>query len=212
MLAGSFLVFNHQILALVCLASGIATTLLGVKHGRFSLQLHGVFFLAMAALDSGLLEGAAGALLARVPPGLGSFSPVAFLTFAGLAAAHLQPLDRRGAGLSWELRLPSLGFGALAVFALGGLAAAGCGAFVKDPGALAAVRTTILVALAVGTAGMGRWKSASELAWLAYPLLGCAALKLIVEDLQTGRPATLFFAFTLFGAGLLAVPKLKARS
>ena len=211
-LAGSLLVLGPQVLACVLLAAGLATTLLGVKYAKTSLQYHGAMYLGAAALGSGLLEGVLAAYLGKVPPGLGSFSPAAFLVFAGLVALHLYPLDRRGDGaLTWVERLPSLGFGALGTFALGGLAAAACGEVVKDPGAIAALRTAIVVGLAVGSAGMGRWKAASELPWLSYPVLGCAAVKLILEDLPNGRPATMFLAFTLFGAGLLVVPKLLAR-
>ena len=208
-LAGSLLVLGPQALALVCLASGLATTLLGVRYGKFSLQFHGALFLSTAALASGLVAGTARAFLAPLPPGLGVFTPVAFLTLASLAGAHLYPLERRGTlPLPWSLRLPSLAFGALAFLALGGLAAAGLGTFVTDPGLLVSLRTCLLVAMAVAAAGMGRWKTASELVWLAYPILGCAVLKLVLDDLPNGKPASLFLAFTFFGAGLLLVPKI----
>jgi hypothetical protein len=69
-----------------------------------------------------------------------------------------------------------------------------------------------LVGLAAGTALAGRWRPASELPWLAYPILGALALKLLAEDLPRGRPATMFLAFTLFGVGLPGVPRLLARN
>jgi len=211
-LAGSLVVMDRQALALVCLVSGGAATLAGVKYAKPILHFHAALLLTVAGVASGLVEGSGRAFLAPVPPGLGDYSLAAFLTFAALVAAHLYPLDRRGfPDLPWTRRLPSLAFAALGVFALGGLLASGLGAFLKEPGPLAALRTCILVALALGTALAGRWKKASELVWLPYPILGCAAVKLLLEDLPKGKPATMFVAFTLFGAGLLLVPKLLGR-
>jgi len=205
-LTGSLLILGPRSLALACLALAAGTTFLGVRFARLSLRLHGLLFLVTASAASGLLAGAGRAFLGAVP-GLGEYSAAAWLTLAGLAAAHGFSLGRRGANAPWESRIPSLGFGALAVFALGGIAISALASAVKDPGALAAARTATLVAMAAGSALAGR-RAASELPWLAYPILGCAAVKLLLEDLPKGRPATMFLAFTLFGAGLLLVPRL----
>ena len=75
-------------------------------------------------------------------------------------------------------------FAALALAGLGGLVAASLAPrSPRDPGFLAVLRTAVLVALAVLAAAVPRWKPASELGWLAYPVLGCCALKLVLEDL-----------------------------
>ena len=206
LLAGGMQVLEPPVLSLVCLAAGLATTYLGVRHGRLSLQFHGAIYLLAAGLASGLLHRATTAWLA--PMAGGGFPAVAWLTLAGLVACHLIPLNRRGGLAGRTQRLPSLGFGALALFALAGLLAAAAAARVHDAALLSALRTAILVGLAVAVAVLGRRQPASELPWLGYPLLGCAAVKIILEDLPNGRPPTMFLAFTLFGAGLLLVPRL----
>jgi len=206
LLAGGLQVLEPQVLSLICLAAGLATTYLGVRHDRLSLQFHGAIYLLAAGLASGLLRRAASAWLE--PMAGGGFPAAAWLALAGLAAAHLVPLNRRGSLDGRVQRLPSLGFGALALFGLAGMLTAAAAARVHDAGLLAALRTAILVALAMGVAALGRRQAASELPWLAYPLLGCAALQIILEDLPNGRPPTMFLAFTLFGAGLLLVPRL----
>jgi len=208
-LCGSLLVLRPGPLALVCLACGGATLVPGMRYARLSLQVHGLVFLAVAAAASGLLAGAAGAFTAASAPPLRGFSPGALLAAAGLAGAYLYAHRGRGPGIPPRLhRIPALGFGALALFALGGLAASALGSLLADPGALAAARTATLVSLGAGCAWAARRNPASELGWLAYPILGATALKLLLEDLPKGRPATMFLAFTLFGAALLAVPRL----
>ena len=43
---------------------------------------------------------------------------------------------------------------------------------------------------------------------LAYPLLAAAGVKLLVEDLRVGGPATLTAAFVFYGVTLLLAPRL----
>jgi hypothetical protein len=204
--AGGLLLLGPGALALGCLAAGTATTFLGVRASRFSLQFHGLAYLGAAAALSGLITGTVSAFLGGGGD-LAAFPPRACLVIPFLAAAHVYPVDRRGApGLPWRLRVPSLGFAALALFALGGLAVAAAG--LREPAVLAVLRTAVLVAMALGSAAAARWKPASELAWLAYPALGGAALEAALGVLPGGRPALMFLAISLVGAGLLAVPRL----
>jgi len=204
-LAGSLLVLRDGSLALVGIACGAATLVPGVRYGKRSLRFHALAFLAMAAVASGLLAGVGAAFTAAAPPALRSFSPTALLAFAALAGAYAH--SRRGLGPERLGRVPSLGLGALAMLSLGGLAVSGIGAQAGDAGTVAALRTCVLVGLALGCAWAARRKAGPELGWLAYLLLGLTVLKLMMEDLPRGRPATMFLAFTLFGAALLAVPR-----
>jgi hypothetical protein len=45
-------------------------------------------------------------------------------------------------------------------------------------------------------------------ALLAYPLLAAAGVKVLIEDLRSGGPATLFATFVLYGAALMIVPRI----
>jgi len=50
-----------------------------------------------------------------------------------------------------------------------------------------------------------------EAGWLVYPALAATGLKILLEDLPRGRPATLFLAFALYGAALIAVARARHR-
>jgi hypothetical protein len=80
-----------------------------------------------------------------------------------------------------------------------------------DPGVVATVRTVFLALGALGLAALGRIPAWAEARWLAWPVLGIAGVKMIVEDLPRSRPATLFLAFALYGAALILVPRLRRR-
>jgi len=206
-LAGSFLLLPPAGLALIWVGSGLAAGFMGRRTQRFSLHLHAAAFLGAAALASGLGTALMGAFL-RPGPTLALFPPVAVLALAGLGAGHWLspfPVDEVP---PWPYRLPSLALGALGLLGAAALAVAACAPLApSDAGALAALRTAALVGLAALLAGLSRFRPASPLTWLPYPLLACTVVKFLMEDMPRGRPITLFLALTLFGLALLAVPK-----
>jgi hypothetical protein len=77
-----------------------------------------------------------------------------------------------------------------------------------DRGLVALIRTAALAVAAVGLAWGGRWRRFVEARWLVYPVLVAGGLKLVAEDLRTGRPATLFASLALFGLALILAPRL----
>jgi hypothetical protein len=209
LLAGGLLLLDGQAMALLCLGLGAAVSLLGVRFQRPAMAIHGTLYFTAAALRSGLLASTGPAFLASRAPAPSSYTVAGLLTILALGAGHLLALRGRDSGpVLRRLRLASLTSATLGALALGGLLVALCHPFTQaDPGALAAVRTAVLVALALGAAAMGRWRPGSELPWLAYPLMGLSALKMLLEDFPHGRPVTLFLALTLLGCGLLAVAR-----
>jgi hypothetical protein len=70
------------------------------------------------------------------------------------------------------------------------------------------VRTAVLAALALGLAGSARWGRWPELGWLVYPLITLGGLKLLLQDLREGRPATLMLSLAIYGAVLVLAPRL----
>jgi hypothetical protein len=78
-------------------------------------------------------------------------------------------------------------------------------------GAVATVRTAVLVGGVLLLAWVGRSDSWLEARWLAYPALAAIGLKMVLEDLPRSRPATLFLAFGLYGMALIVVPRLRRR-
>lgn len=187
----------------------------GRKPSRVALR-GSVAALSLAALAG---SGGLGYIARTLTAGIGSpWAPPAVAVYPVLAAIVLALIFLRlsrpaGAGpeASWTgtgyvLSL-SLALGVAALI-IGGLAGALAGApwFLGDPGALAALRTGALTlclwALVVGA----RVLDLADLRWAAYTLLGVLVVKIVLDDLLRGRPATLFITFVLFGATLMLLP------
>ena len=80
-----------------------------------------------------------------------------------------------------------------------------------DPGVLATVRTGVLSVATLLLGWLGRNPRFREWGWLVYPLLVGIGLKMVSQDLQVSRPATLFIAMALYGAALIVAPRLRRR-
>jgi hypothetical protein len=78
-------------------------------------------------------------------------------------------------------------------------------------GFIATSRTAILSGAGLLAAWLGRREAAWEVGWLAWPLLLVGGLKILMEDLSRGTPATLIVSFACYGAALIIVPRLRAR-
>jgi len=219
---GMLMVLVGTALALPMAASGfvwgglaVAAVALARWKGRRSLAVHGVAYALAAAFGSNLLLHAVHAL--RDPPaGPWDALPVpSVLVLAAVAACAVIAAgtgERTTRAAQWsQLVLDAcLAFSSAGVL-IGWLAPAVAGAMSPEagPGAVAAVRTGVLVAGVILLAWGGRSAAWREAGWLAYPLLVAIALKIMTEDLPRSRPATLLFSFGLYGAALILVPKLR---
>ncbi len=72
-------------------------------------------------------------------------------------------------------------------------------------------RTAVIAVIAVSLAWFGP-RNLTELIWVLFPWMILGALKLFVEDFRVGRPATLFLSLLLYGATLIALPRLLRRA
>jgi hypothetical protein len=197
-------------------ALAVGAAFLGARYARATLKVHGALYLVAAAAASGLLAHARDALLGA-PAG-----PWTALSFAGgmalvaagvcyallvpRASSAAEPPSRRTAALVVATTLGWSGAGVVAS-ALAAALARAPGADADAP-VLGAVRTAVIAATAVLFAVAGRRRALPELTWLVYPTLAAGAVQLLVEGFARGRPLTLFVAFALYGATLLAVPRL----
>lgn len=178
--------------------------------GRLTLQVHGALYLLLAVAGSGALRQSAVFLL-----GNGSWPGQAgYAVLLGLASsAACYALAHRGATPG----LPPARFaaaGALAWLAAGtaaGLLTEACQAWVEgDAGAAfcATLRTSVLAAAALLLAWSGgRWRKV-ELSRLIYPLMALAAYRLVYDDLHLERKAALMLSLLVYGAALIALPRL----
>lgn len=211
-LGGGLLLLPRGALGVACAALAVGAGALGRTSGRLTLAVHGALYALAAALATGLLGRATGALLGGPEALAAAIAPVSVLALVAAAAtawlAAAAPPRSGPPEHAAQLLLIAATAWAAAGTACGLLAPlAGAG----DPGAVAALRTTALAAAALALAALGRSGAWVEARWLAYPLLGVAGMKVLLEDLPRGRPASLFLSFAACGAVLLLVPRLRRR-
>lgn len=212
-LAGCLIVLPGSARTFGLLLLGLLSVGLALRHRRAVLLIHGTVALAVASLASGLVGRSLEVVLRPAELPAEPFGGAALLVLAALACAHAAGVQARGAEPArWPVRLPSFVLAALAALGLCALAMALLTRLVAgdppEPAAMAVTRTAVLAGAAVFLAGLGRVAPASEAAWLVYPVLGLAGLKLLVEDFAKGRPLTLFLALGLLGAALVLAPRL----
>ena len=199
--------------ALAWAALGVVAMLLAVAYRRLSLGVHGALLSLAAALAAGLPAAVWHAFLTPAS----NVPPTAALALVGVTAASvlsyllLAPL----ATGSWLRRLPLWGPGLVAVVGLAVLAVGLLGRVLdaaSDPARLALARTLVVAAAAVLLAAGRRLVRLAPLGALAPAALLALGIKLVVEDLPRGRPATQFVAFAVAGVALLLVARLARRS
>jgi len=215
-LAGTGLVLPARALPLVWAALAVASCAVARRQGRRTLGAHGAIYAVAAAIAGDLLGHA---LETTVGSPLVPWTPAPFgslLVIAALGAtAWLRGGTARATTLERGLQVALLGTLAIASagVAIGWLVPIFAGAPGPEAGlgAVATVRTAVLVVGVLLLAWLGRFDAWREAGWLAYPALAATGLKVLVEDLPRSRPATLFLTLALCGAALILVPRLRAR-
>jgi hypothetical protein len=208
-LAGAALALPDGALPLALGALAVALGAVSRRAGRLTLSAHAAAYGVAAIAVAGLLSTAARATFGHASAA--ARPSLAALVVLALAAAAAWVTGGAGARRTTVQRLPRLVLvAALAI----GIEAVVLGAIVPrvgDAGAVATVRTAVLVAAAFLLAWLGRSEAWHEAGWLVHPLLAATGLKLLLEDVSRSRPATLFLAFAAYGAALLVVPRLRRR-
>ena len=188
----------------------LAAAWFGCRYDRQTLRYHSVAYLLAGASTSGLLSLGIGHVLGRELIGDGLPSLSAWLALAATLATY-GVLAPGGPGDAARARIPQAIAAALLVLglqaALVGTLSAVTGAAESGP-MLATIRTGMLAALSLGVAEAGCRFGKRELEWLVYPMLALGGLKLLMEDLPSGRAATLSVSFLLYGTALTLAPRL----
>jgi hypothetical protein len=213
-LVGTVILLTGAPLAFVLAALAALTTWLARRRARLALAAHGAVYALAGAIASGLIAAAASAFVS-VAPTRSAVGPAGWVV---LAASLLCLAIRRPAQAAVPPALVSVPRLAIAVVLVSGIGSALVDVLARlaagsppDPGILATVRTSVLAAAAVVLAVATRYRELIELGWLVYPVLLLGGLKLLVEDFQQSRPATLFIALALYGAALIFAPRLVRR-
>lgn len=211
-LVGSALLIERP--ALLWSLAAVVAAWAGGRWRRYVASLHAVLFVLAAFWVSGLLTVATRIWLWSAD----SWPAITAEELAAVAAAlFCLGFRRRAAPVEghWYAAVPGALLFALAVWGGGALVVAmlalGSGPLAADPGLLATLRTAVLAAAALALAAAGRMPALREAGLLVYPALFAGAIKLLVEDLPTGRPATLALAFALYGTALILAPRLLRR-
>ena len=212
---GSRLVANVNLLAMVWIALAVAAAFLGGHYDRVTLRTHSAVYLAAAAVQTGLMATAMDAFTAPAGSSWGTMSVTDLVVLAVTMACYgILVMTQRGREVPNPRRIPRftvailslIGGGSLLVIFLVKLL--GDGISGADSATVAVVRTGVLAASAIGLAAAGKSKHLGELRWLVYPILVVGGIKLLVEDLRTGRPLTLFLGFACFGTALIATSRM----
>ena len=199
-LLGFWLLATGLALAALWAALALAATAVGERRRRNVLCVHGALYLAASAAASGLMNWS--------PP-----ITAAVLLGISAASAYLLALWMRPAGaLPWRERAPALVSAGLLCWSLVGLATGSATLLHLSMAFTSTLRTVVLSGIAIALAWLGSRRGLTELVWLLYPWMTFGAAKLLFEDFGKGQSATLFVSLLVYGAALIALPRLLRRA
>jgi hypothetical protein len=215
-LVGCRMLLNDNVAGIVWSLLALACIGAGGRWARLTLGVHGSVYLVLALALSGALHQAAGFLLGTDLL-LGSARAALWIGVAVAAASYLLALRSAPAiGDGWNFRAFRLALAAVLVWEVVGLSAGSLtsiyhglvGVTAGDPYS-APIRTGVVTGSALLLAFAGSRPSFSHLAHLVYPLMLLGAYRLVAVDMRQGRKVALFLSLLLYGAALMAIPRLR---
>ncbi len=197
------------LLALACIGAGGLWTWL-------TLEIHGGVYLLLALLFSGALHQSARLLLGtdRWPDSI----PFGLWTGAAVAGASYWLARRfsRSMQEGWTLRVFRVAMAAACVWLVAGVAAGSLtGAYHRlfavaaGDSYCATLRTLAVVGITLLLAAIGTQAKFRDFAQLVYPLMLLGAYRLLSDDLRQDRKTALFLSLLIYGAALIALPRLR---
>ena len=203
-LVGTGVLLRAPAPALVWSALALTAAVVASRYEPGIFQAQTAVLSAAAAAASGLFAISMVALTAKDSGMRPETLPALMALLAITGAAVLLLREKPAAG-----PLPALASSLVAVLGLGALAVIvlhrPAGTILASP--LPALRTVVLSISAYGLARLWRSTGRKELRTLAYVALVAGGLKLLIEDVPSGTPLTLFVAFVFYGGALLLVPR-----
>lgn len=208
MLAGSALSMPGRAQLVWLGMCAVAATWIGTRILRLHLQMHGLVFMAVAAVESGFMAWVASALAGAMPGAAGLavylMTLCAMACYAGMAVRSDKGWRQQGLATAFAFVVT----GALTALLVHGLTSLVALKVIPGVHHLAFIRTLTICLAAIGLAfGGARW-GRSELTKIGYATLALLALKLAVEDLRIGQLAYIAGSIFLFAVTLIAVPRV----
>ena len=212
LLAGSLLLFPAGFQSPFLCMAAVTAAFLYMRTGKLSLGMHVSFYLAAAAILSGLLNLAGNALAGIVPPALDAGAWVVAVSaglcyLIGSRAATAHSTDQWKQRLLWIVPCVLVaGVGAaLAVMVSVRL---GSASGMLNASRLSVVRTVVTCSVALILSFSGSRLKRAELLWVAYVAIAFGTFKLLFEDLRFGNAASLVASLLFYGLILILIPRL----
>ncbi len=206
--AGTLLLFPPLYQTPLLCSAAIATGIAYRRSGKLSLGLHASFLLATATIASGAIEYGTEAFAGDVPPAI--LWPAAIIAAAAVICYSLGAVSgesRATRRALWIFPAALAAFTGAALF-VGGVALLSQGRWDLTPSRVSVIRTIAICTLAVVFGILGFRMRRSELTWLSYAAAGLGTLKLLLEDVRFGNPASLVLSFLFYGLLLIVLPRL----
>jgi hypothetical protein len=205
-LTASILILPGSVLTLIWSAAAVLATLAGARVSEPTLAIHGALYLLAAGVISGLLATILNAFTGAV------LEPAAAaLWIMAISAACCYAACYYAACPAYVSLVSGLVF-AFSTGALLMLAAVLLIARAPTASLLATARTLVTCALAVAFGFTGSRIRRRELVWISYVAIALGTVKLILEDFVHSHPTALAVSLLCYGALLILVPKLNAKS
>jgi hypothetical protein len=198
-------------LSLVFVALALLTRWFGLRYSRVTLAGHSVFYILAAALWSGLIASGTNAWMGSGDLARWGQGPALIVLASGLVIGGAPVSAHRRTWGPLALA-PQVVLFILLVYSLDGIVVAALNRLLtggtSDAAVTATIRTVVLAVSAFALAWIGRFERSRPASWLVYPFLVVGGLKLLVEDLPTGRPVTLFVSLAVYGVALIVTPRM----
>jgi len=198
-----------SLLAVACIGAG------GLWN-KLTLEIHGGIYLLLALNLSGALHQAGDVLLGADPrPSLASTTLWMGAALAGVSYL-LAARSTAGIGDGRNFRALRLAMAGVLVWEVLGISAGSLSAIYHGVSGVAAgdpycatLRTGVITGAALLLALAGSRPVFRDFAQMIYPLMLLGAFRLVARDLHQGHKAALFLSLFLYGAALIAIPRLR---
>ncbi len=210
--AGGFLAVPSPFLAAFWSAAAVAAAAAFLRVPGRTRAVQTAVFVAASSAAAGLLPAAARIFLGAAEVETSPFLTAALPALAAAVISYGALTSRLAPGAFRFRKNPTAAVtGTIAILDIATLAAVALQGLLvgsRDLGEGSALRTMTISAAAVLLAALRRRRFAVPVGFLVYPLLAVAGLRIVLFDLPHGRPATLFLTFAVYGAALIAAPRL----